>query len=413
MRSIVAAKILSTLVITAQLTACAVPSKPATTEPTTPQSSGQVLIIDTHIDAPYRMYKTPTDLGVSSEVGQFDYPKARAGGLGTGFMSIFIPPEADQAGTGLSLAHQLIDLVEGSVNAHPDRFVKVTCPADVRAAFKKGLVGLAMGMENGGPVANAPDELDRLFERGVRYIGLAHSKTNALADSSYDPQRPHSGLSPAGHAMIRDMNRLGIMVDVSHVSDDAFWHIIAASRAPVIASHSSMRHFIPGFERNLDDRMVEAIVRTGGVVQINVGSSFLTVAARQYEAGLMTAVKAELVARSVAADSPVIKDFVTRYRAEHPYPYATLDDVIDHIDHVVKIGGINGVGIGSDFDGVGDSLSEGLKSVADYPNLIRALQRRGYSTRAIRKIMGENLLRTWQAVERYASERGTRPHCTL
>jgi len=378
-----------------------------------PQEPAEYLIIDTHIDAPYRLYKTPTDLGVASAEGQFDHPRAIAGGLGTAFMSIFIPSAVDAAGDGLPLAHQLIDLVDETVRAHPDKFIQATCPNDAKLARKRGLVGLAMGMENGGPIGSNLEHLHQLHARGIRYIGLAHAKANTLADSSYDAEKKNGGLSQAGRAAVREMNLLGIMVDVSHLSDDAFWHVLSESKTPVIASHSSMRHFIPGFERNMDDRMVEAIVGRGGVVQINVGSSYLTATARQYEMGLMTAVKAEVVARGLAPDSPGIKTFITSYRTQNPYPYATLDDVIDHIDHVVKIGGINGVGIGSDFDGVGDTSPVGLKSVADYPNLIQALRDRGYSKRAVRKIMGENLLRTWQRVERYASEHGTRPRCTL
>jgi len=378
-----------------------------------PPKPPDYLIIDTHIDAPYRLYKTPTDLSIASAEGQFDYPRAIAGGLGTAFMSIFIPPDVDAAGNGLPLAHRLIDLVDDTVRANPDKFVQATCPNDAVVARQRGLVGLAMGMENGGPIGANLEHLRQLHSRGVRYIGLAHSRANVLADSSYDTEKKHGGLTQAGRAMVREMNLLGIMVDVSHLSDDAFWNVLSESSTPVIASHSSMRHFIPGFERNLDDRMVAAIVEDGGVVQINVGSSFLTAAARQYETGLMTAVKAELVARNLAPDSPDVKTFVTRYRTENPYPFATIDDVIDHIDHVVKIGGINGVGIGSDFDGVGDTLPTGLKSVADYPNLINGLRERGYSRRAVRKIMGENLLRTWRTVERFASEHGTRPRCTL
>ncbi len=378
-----------------------------------PPKPAEYLIIDTHIDAPYRLYKGPTDLGIVSADGQFDYPRAIAGGLGTGFMSIFIPADVDAAGNGLPLAHKLIDLVDNTVSANPAKFIQVTCPNDVVVARKRALVGLAMGMENGGPIGSNLERLHQLHHRGVRYIGLAHAKANALADSSYDTDKKNGGLSQAGRAVVREMNLLGIMVDVSHLSDDAFWNVLSESKAPVIASHSSMRHFIPGFERNMDDRMVEAIVGRGGVVQINVGSSFLTATARQYETGLMTAVKAEVVARNLAPDSPDIKTFVTSYRTQNPYPYATIDDVIDHIDHVVKIGGINGVGIGSDFDGVGDTLPTGLKSVADYPNLIQGLRDRGYSKRAVRKIMGENLLRTWRTVERYASEHGSRPRCTL
>jgi membrane dipeptidase len=370
------------------------------------------LIIDTHIDAPFRMHLAGTDPSGPVPTGDFDYPRAVAGGLGTAFMSIFIPSDVDAKGDGLPLAHSLIDRVENLARTHPQKFTLVTCPRDAERAHQRGLLGLAMGMENGGPIGDNLTHLRQLHQRGVRYISLAHGKANVLSDSSYDQERRWKGLSQAGRAVIREMNNLGILVDVSHLSDDAFWHVLDETTVPPIASHSSMRHFIPGFERNMDDRMVNALVARGGVVQINVGSGFLTQRAHAWEETFkpqFTAFKASVPAPDAAAT----KAFVDAYRARNPYPYATLDDVIDHIDHVVSLAGINGAGIGSDFDGVGDTLPIGLKSVADYPNLIEALRKRGYSRRAIRKVMGGNLLRTWMTVERYASEHGTRPQCSV
>ncbi len=375
--------------------------------------AADVLIIDTHIDAPIRMHLSGTDPAAGVPEANFDYARAVTGGLGTGFMAIFIPPDIDAAGDGLPLAHKLIDKVEGLAKENPDKFTLVTCPYDVKKAQKRGLIGLAMGMENGGPLRGGLDGLRQMHERGVRYVSLAHGKSNPLSDSSYDKERRWEGLSQEGRALIREMNILGMLVDVSHLSDDAFWHIMEETNVPAIASHSSMRHFIPGFERNMDDRMVTTLVARGGVVQINVGSGFLTRKARDWEETFKVAAAKHFEGQKLAPMDPAVKTFATNYRTQNPYPYATLDDVVDHIDHVMNLAGINGVGIGSDFDGVGDTLPVGLKSVADYPNLIEALKKRGYSKRAIRKVMGENMLRTWLRVERYASEHGTPPRCAL
>lgn len=211
-------------------------------------------------------------------------------------------------------------------------------------------------------------------------------------------------MSEFGVEVIGEMNRLGIMVDVSHVSDDAFWQIMEISAVPAIASHSSARHFTPGFERNMSDEMIVELAENGGVIQINFGSGFLSAAARDYS-----------IARNDAAeewrkDNPEIskrdsrKVFYAIYAEQNgPFPYASLADVLDHIDHVVELAGVGHVGIGSDYDGVGDSLPTGLKDVSTYPNLVQGLLDRGYSAEDIRNILGENVLRVWQAVEDYAA----------
>ena len=207
------------------------------------------------------------------------------------------------------------------------------------------------------------------------------------------------------------MNRLGVMVDVSHLSDDAFWQVLRLSKTPVIASHSSLRHFTPGFERNLTDEMVSALGRNGGVVQINFGSSFLTEAAQDYRNQLRKDALAYSFANHLEASDPRMVSFLENYRTEHPYPYATLDDVLDHFDRAVQLAGIDYVGIGSDYDGVGDSLPTGLKDVSRYPNLVSGLLARGYGVQDIAKLLGGNLMRVWRAVEAHAEQQGNAPQC--
>jgi len=368
-------------------------------------------IIDTHIDVPYRLEKHPEDVSVATKSGDFDYPRARQGGLNVAFMSIYIPAAVDRDGKGTALAERLIDGVRSLAFRAPYKFGLATCRADVVENDALNRVSLAMGMENGGPLASAADAPEHFYHRGIRYVTLAHSTWNALSDSSYDPDEHWQGLSPTGKEMVARLNRLGVMVDVSHISDKAFWQVLALTQVPVIASHSSARHFTPGFQRNLADDMIRALGANGGVVQINVGSGFLTRQARDYSDAMKQARESYLAERSLDPGSPEAADFNQRYRETHPYPYASIADVVDHIDHVVALAGIEHVGIGTDFDGVGDTLPVGLKSVADYPNLIQGLLGRGYDAKAIEAILGGNLMRVWAANEAFATESGQRPEC--
>src|SRR5690606_13379587 len=221
--------------------------------------------------------------------------------------------------------------------------------------------------------------------------------------SSYDDNKRWGGLSEFGVEAVREMNRLGIMVDVSHISDDAFWDVLEVTRAPVIASHSSARHFTPGFERNMSDEMIVALAKNGGVIMINFGSSFLTERANAYSRTFGEAWSAHVdsLGREPADDER--ERFRAAWIEEHgPLPYATLDETLAHFEHVIDLVGVQHVGIGSDYDGVGDSLPLGLKDVSSYPNLVRGLLERGYSEADIRKILGENLLRVWREVEKVA-----------
>ncbi|MGI9328566.1 MAG: dipeptidase [Pseudomonadales bacterium] len=383
----------------------------ATTE-TVPQNLAQTaLVVDTHIDVPYRLHRVPADVAESTDGGDFDYPRAMAGGLNAAFMSIYIPAAVDEAGEAFAFAEQLIDQIESLATRAPTRFVVTTCTTDVQQVLGTSTLALPLGMENGGPIMGSMEKLKHFRDRGVRYITLTHSKSNHIADSSYDDNRRWQGLSEFGKRLIPEMNRLGIMVDVSHVSDAAFWQALELSQVPVIASHSSLRHFTPGFERNMSDDMVRALGKAGGVIQINYGSSFLTADAQAYSRAAQAAAAAYRAEQDLAADAPELKTFALEYRAQNPYPRAQLNDVLDHIDRAVSLAGIDAVGVGSDYDGVGDSLPTGLEDVSSYPNLVAGLRGRDYGDEAIEKILGANVMRVWRQVESYAAAQGQPPQC--
>ncbi|MCH5373627.1 MAG: membrane dipeptidase, partial [Planctomycetes bacterium] len=301
------------------------------------------------------------------------------------------------------LANQLIDNVEALVGRAPTKFALAKSPEEAELAMQHGLIGLAMGMENGAPLEGKLENVEFFRNRGINYITLTHSLSNHISDSSYDTNHPWNGLSPFGKQVVAEMNRLGVMIDISHVSDDAFWQVLELSAVPVIASHSSARHFTPGWERNMSDEMIQALAARGGVIQINFGSSFLTEDANDWYERMDDARDAYLAEHGLDEGSKEATAFVRSYREENPLPYATMDDLVAHFQHVIELVGVQHVGIGSDFDGVGDSLPVGMKSVADYPHLIEALLQRGYSVDDIAAIMGGNLMRVWRAAQAYAA----------
>lgn len=358
------------------------------------------IIMDGHIDVPYRLHSGWVDVSKATPKGDFDYIRAKQGGLNGPFMSIYIPAKLDDSDESTQLAHQLIDNVEAIVGRAPDKFAIAVSPDEIEAQFKKGLISLPMGMENGSPIQGDLKNLEVFHKRGIRYITLTHAKSNHISDSSYDDNKQWDGLSPFGEKVVSEMNRLGIMVDISHVSDAAFYDAVKISKAPMIASHSSLRSFTPNFERNMDDDMVKALAEKGGVIMINFGSTFLTAQARAWS-DQQSKEKAALVEKH-GEDSEVVKGFSKVFRANNPIPYANVDNVVDHIDHAVKLVGIDHIGLGSDYDGVGDSLPTGLKDVAAYPNLVQGLLDRNYSKGDIKKILGGNTLRVWREVEALA-----------
>jgi membrane dipeptidase len=360
------------------------------------------IIVDTHIDVPWRLKKNMEDVGFATEKGQFDYPRAQEGGLNVPFMSIYIPASVDEEGGATALADDLIDLVENIVTDHPEKFALAVSTASVEKNFKDGKISLALGMENGGPIAGDFKNLKHFYDRGIRYITLTHSKSNHISDSSYDDNKRWDGLSEFGEQLIPEMNRLGVMVDISHVSDAAFYDVLSISKVPVIASHSSARHFVPGFERNMDDKMLKALANNGGVMQLNIGSTFISNKSRESSNLTREMGKKYLEENKLDPDSETGKAALEKIKLQYPFSYANMDDVLDHVDHVVKVTGIDHIGIGSDFDGVGDSLPVGFKDVSDYPAFIDGLLSRGYTEAQIEKILSGNLMRVWQEVEQFA-----------
>lgn len=368
------------------------------------------VIADGHVDLPYRLgtkffrlYKELIGLPIESKEGDFDFKRARAGGLDAPFMSIYIPASYQKTGGAKIFADSLISMIDSIANVHPNNFRVATTPDQIEANFKKGIVSLPMGMENGAPILELSD-VDYYHKKGIRYITLTHSKDNQICDSSYDTTNTHGGLSKYGREVVAEMNKVGIMVDISHVSDKTFYQVMELSKAPVIASHSSCRKFTPGWQRNMDDEMIKKLGEKGGVIHINFGSTFLDSKIKKSADSLRTVLKNQLAAEKLTDEDSLAQPIIEAFRAEHKLAlYSDVEKVADHIDNVRKLAGIDHIGFGSDFDGVGDSLPIGLKDVSAYPNLIFTLLKRGYSEEDIEKICWKNTARVWREVEKVAA----------
>jgi membrane dipeptidase len=368
------------------------------------------IITDGHVDLPYRLKvknfrleREYLQIPVQSAEGDFDYERAKKGGLDAPFMAIYIPSrEQLKPDMGKILADSLIDMVRGITRIHPDKFALANTPDEIIANTKSGKISLPMGMENGAPIGNDIGNVEYFFDRGIRYITLTHGKDNQICDSSYDTLNTWNGLSPFGEEVVKEMNRLGMMVDISHVSDSTFYDVIKITNAPVIASHSSCRRFTPGFQRNMSDDMIRKLAENGGVIQINFGASFLDSLSRTNRV-LLDSLQKILKDKGLTSADEEAKPFIDRFVKDHKELYSDVERVADHIDHVVKLVGIDYVGLGSDFDGVGDTLPVGLKDVSQYPNLIFVLLKRGYTHEQIEKICSENVFRVWNKVIALAS----------
>ncbi len=370
------------------------------------------LITDGHIDLPYRLQvknfrleRKYLGIPVETNDGDFDYKRAKAGGLDAPFMSIFIPSseQKDLAGAKI-LADSLIDMVQGIIAAHPDKFAHGNSPEEIERNFARGLISLPMGLENGAPIEHLND-LAHFYGRGIRYVTLTHGKDNHICDSSYDTTATWGGLSPYGRELIVAMNETGMMIDVSHISDKTFYQVMELSKSPVIASHSSCRAFTPGWERNMDDDMIRLLGKKDGVIQINFGGAFLDPEIEAARKKFNRELDERLAKAGLDRNDPKAKTIEEKLRKEFPTIYSDVKRVADHIDHVRQIAGIEHVGLGSDFDGVGDSLPTGLKDVSMYPNLIYELLRRGYSDADMEKICYQNVWRVWRKVNSIASQK--------
>ena len=366
------------------------------------------LILDSHIDVPYRLWSQHLEGLEIDDIsgptnGDFDFIRARKGGLNVPFFSIYLPASTEEDGTSHKMANDLIDMIEDIVTLYPEKFLLIKSVDDLSSLTNKNIVGIALGMENGAPIEGDLSRVEYYYDRGIRYITLTHSKTNHISDSSYDENIQWHGLSEFGKTLIEEMNRVGLMIDISHVNDEAFYQAIELSQVPVIASHSSLRHFTPGFERNVNDAMLNKLAEKGGVLQINFGSSFISQRPRDYMDLMNNFLELKFGQSTEGVSEEVINEARKEFFSKNKYPYATLDEVLDHFDRVINLVGVDHVGIGSDYDGVGDTLPIGLKDVSSYPSLIEGFLERGYSREDIDKILGGNLIRVWKEVEEYAN----------
>ena len=362
------------------------------------QLASDFLIIDTHIDLPHRLEKEWEDISERTEKGHFDYPRSKAGGLDAAFLSIYVPAAYEGTDDGKDFADRLINIVENITAKDPDKFKIALSTQEVRNYFNDGIISFPLGMENGSAINGQLKNVKYFYDRGIRYIGLAHSKSNHLGDSSYDENIQWNGLSNFGEMVVREMNRLGIIVDVSHLSDSAFYDVIKVSSAPVIASHSSCRYFTEGWERNMNDEMILKLAEYGGLIMINFGSSFLDNDFRTGREEWKKQLKEWKEANQLDDHDPRVKEFIKQSANEYKQKEVFVSQVVDHIDHVVNLVGIDYVGFGSDFDGVSD-LPIGLEDVSKYPNIIFELLKRNYSDEEIERICSGNLLRVWSEVE--------------
>ena len=361
------------------------------------------IITDGHIDVPWRLNDGYEDLSIRTETGDFDYIRAKEGGLDAPFMSIYVPSSYQETGGAKEKADSLINLVHQIANDHPDKFEVAYSVADVNRIFGDDKIALPMGMENGAPILDDLSNVQYFYDRGIRYITLTHAKDNLICDSSYDTTGTWGGLSPFGREVVKEMNRVGIMVDISHVTDDVINQVMDMTDVPVIASHSSCRHFTPGWERNMGDAEIKRLKDNGGVIQINYGSSFITRVSQDKSKTNSEKIEAYAKENGLEDGDEIFIAYAKKVNEENPI-YADITEVVDHIDRVVELAGIDHVGIGSDYDGVGDSLPYGLKDVTSYPNLIFHLLKRGYSENDIEKICYKNIWRVWSTVEKTAAD---------
>lgn len=349
------------------------------------------ILVDTHNDVTSRTVDG-FDIGKASPDGHTDIPRLKAGGVGAQFFAVYVAGSYARDNRSANRTLQMIDTVRHDIIAkYPETFAFATSADDIERARKHGRIAALMGIEGGHAIEDSLRLLRDYYALGIRYMTLTHSNTNNWADSSGDVTRPEGkapGLTAFGKQVVAEMNRLGMLVDISHVSDKTFWDALEASKAPVFASHSSCRS-ISNIPRNMTDEMIVAMAKKGGLIQINFGCEFIS----QKSADSSPWIRGlRQGGGSTARPADAAKNTVP----------ATLEQVIDHIDHVAKIAGVDAVGIGSDYDGIG-CVPTGLEDVSKYPNITRALLERGYSAGDIRKILGGNLLRVMRAAEKVSA----------
>jgi len=366
------------------------------------QIHDRAIVIDTHDDTTQRLLFDKTfDIAVRQKNGNIDIPRMREGGLDGFFFSIWVPSDVTGA-PAVKTATALIESVHKAVKAHPNDLVLATTAADVRRAAAEHKIAALMGMEGGHMINDDLGQLRKYAADGVRYLTLTHFKNNNWADSSTDKAQ-HNGLTPFGKDVVRELNKLGMMVDISHVADKTFYDALEVSKAPVIASHSSCRA-IANHPRNMTDDMLRALARNGGVVMINYHVAFLSEefrVASEKRSGDVVASNAAMAKKcggneACATMESEREDHEAMRKGE--LPMVTWEKIVEHIDHAVKVAGADHVGLGSDFDGA--TMPFGMEDASKLPKITDALLKKGYSESDIDKILGGNILRVMEQVEK-------------
>ena len=393
-------------------TNCCMTEKTDIPSKATPQTSPDVnaihrraIAIDMHADTPQRLLDEKVDLAQRLSDGHFDSVRAREGGLDAQFFSIWVEPQLFGAGgpTAMKRADDQIAAVRALAERHPETWQFATTASDIRRITSAGKLAALTGLEGGYAIDEKIENVERYYKLGVRYMSPAWTESLSWAGSSGDDAGKTRGLNDFGRAVVREMNRLGMMVDISHVSDKTFWDIVNTSTRPVIATHSGCRA-ITNVPRNLTDEMIQAIAKTGGVVNVIFYPEHLepgwSEKKRKVDGEIAAAVRrASDEEKGDVAHKRLARDRVRREEFAKRLPPVAISRLVDHIDHVVKLVGVDHVGIGSDFDGVQSTLSD-LADISQLPNLTRELLRRGYSESDVDKILGGNMLRVMEAVEK-------------
>jgi len=355
----------------------------------------EAIVVDTHCDTPMVMLERGLDIGKKSDKNDVDFVRMKEGGLDASFFAAFVSNRLDKKHPAKN-ALEMIDEIHQQVEKYPDLAEMAYSPRDIRDIHQKGKRAILIGMENGGPIEGSLRILRNFYRLGVRYITLTHNSNNDICDSSSDETAKWNGVSPFGKEVIKEMNRLGMLIDVSHISDKAFWDVLEVSEVPVFASHSCVRSICDS-HRNLSDDMIKALAKKGGVIQITFYSGFLDEGFRQ---------KSEEIRKKIAPEIKKLRetykdnqegywDGVFKLWKKHSPPPIPIKKLMDHIDHVVKLVGVDYVGLGSDFDGAG-SFPRGLEDVSGFPLITYHLLKRGYSETDIKKILGGNFLRVFE-----------------
>lgn len=369
----------------------------------------KALTIDTHCDTPMNMVRGTLDIGKRQNTGKVDLVRMKEGGLDAMFFAAYVGQKArteENYREAYLAVHEMIDSILAQTKRNPGLAEIALTAGDAAKISNTGKRAVYIGIENGFALAKDLSRVAEFYNKGARYITLSHSYHNDICDSSSDRAKPeHDGLSPFGREVVKEMNRLGMIVDVSHISDKSFYDVVAVSKAPVIASHSSVRA-IARHDRNMTDDMIRALARNGGVIQICLLSDYIkdpdTSTIRYQKDQEMRKIYNERWNSMTDGEKAQFREEWNDIREKYPKKLATVADMADHIDHVVKIAGIDHVGIGSDFDG-GGGLA-GCNDVTDFPNITRELLIRGYTEQDIYKIWGGNFFRVFRAVENVASE---------